>query len=254
MTDEIIRLCDQYLSWLKEKTTFQEVGEWTEITTPFLDRHNHYVQIYAKSENGGFILSDAGYTLDDLRMSGCRIATPKRQSLLNATLNGFGVRQEDDQLVTRATKDNFALKKHNLIQAMLSVNDLFYLAQPMIASLFLEDVTAWLDIHEVRYTPRVKFTGKSGYDHLFDFLIPKSKREPERIVQAINRPNKDTAQLLIFSWNDTHEVRDPDSRAYALLNDQEHDIQSSVLEALHIYNVIPIRWSRREDVIRELAA
>ncbi|WP_418888699.1 DUF1829 domain-containing protein, partial [Methanothrix soehngenii] len=37
----------------------------------------------------------------------------------------------------------------------------------------------------------MKFTGKSGYDHLFDFVIPKSKKRPERILQAINRPSRD---------------------------------------------------------------
>ena len=52
----------------------------------------------------------------------------------------------------------------------------------MVASLFYEDVVAWLDLHDVRYTPKVKFTGKTGYDHLFDFVIPKSRRQPERIV------------------------------------------------------------------------
>ena len=83
-----------------------------------------------------------------------------------------------------ASPDNFALRKHNLVQAMLAVNDMFYLAVPMVASLFYEDVVAWLDLHDIRYTPKVKFTGKTGYDHLFDFVIPKSRRQPERIIQS----------------------------------------------------------------------
>ena len=73
----------------------------------------------------------------------------------------------------RASKDNFPMHKHNLVQAMLAVNDLFYLASPIVSSLFLEDVIAWLDENEIRYTPSVKFTGKSGYDNLFDFVIPE---------------------------------------------------------------------------------
>ena len=33
--------------WLKDKTTLREVdGEWVEITTPYLDRHNDALQIY----------------------------------------------------------------------------------------------------------------------------------------------------------------------------------------------------------------
>ena len=98
---------------------------------------------------------------------------------------------------------------------MLAVNDLFYLASPMVSSLFLEDVVAWLDENGIRYTPNVKFTGKRGYDHLFDFVIPKSKKRPERILQAINRPSRDEAGATAFAWIDTREVRASDSRAYA---------------------------------------
>jgi hypothetical protein len=113
---------------------------------------------------------------------------------------------------------------------------------------------SWLDLHEVRYTPKVKFTGKTGYDHLFDFVIPKSRRQPERIVQTINRPSRETAQAIVLSWIDTKEVRSPDSRAYALLNDSEQDVSPAVIEALRSYSVRPVPWSLRETVREELAA
>lgn len=80
----------------------------------------------------------------------------------------------------------------------------------MVASLFYEDGVAWLDLHDIRYTPKVKFTGKTGYDHLFDFVIPKSRRQPERIIQTINRPNRETAQAVVLAWVDTKEVRSPE--------------------------------------------
>lgn len=45
-----------------------------------------------------------------------------------------------------------------------------------------------------------------------------------------------------------------DSRAYALLNDGEQPISSSVLDALRSYEVRPVMWSRRDEVRDELAA
>ena len=123
-----------------------------------------------------------------------------------------------------------------------------------MANLFYEDVVAWLDLHDIRYTPKVKFTGKSGYDHLFDFVIPKSRQQPERIVRALNHPSRDTAETVAFAWVDTKEVRSPDSRAYAFLNDSEQTISASVLDALRSYDVRPLPWSRREEVRQELAA
>lgn len=254
MIDEVKTLLDEYTSWLRDKTALREVKDWVEITTPYLDRHNDCLQIYAKRENASFLLTDDGATIEDLELSGCGLESRKRQDLLHTTLNGFGVRRDDKALVVRATRDTFALRKHNLIQAMLAVNDLFYLAGPMIASLFLEDVTSWLQLNDIRFTPKVKFSGKSGYDHLFDFVVPASKFKPERILRATTRPTKDTAQSMAFAWIDTREVRPESAVAYAILNDGDHEVSVSVLDALRSYDVTPILWSDRSAAVEELVA
>lgn len=254
MKKEVQKLLDTYAQWLRDKTKLREIDEWVEITTPYLDRHNDYLQIYAKRSNGGFVLTDDGYVLRDLEQSGCKLESSKRQALLKMTLNGFGVHENEKSLEVHASPNNFALRKHNLVQAMLAVNDLFYLASPVVVSLFYEDVVSWLDLSEIRYTPHVKFTGKSGYDHLFDFVIPKSKTQPERILRAINRPSREAAQAMAFSWIDTKEVRAPDSRAYAILNDSKASVSETVLDAMRNYDVLPVLWSGREQVRDELAA
>ena len=254
MIQEIQQLLDDYVAWLKDRTQLRQIDQWVEITTPYLDRHNDYIQIYARKSNGGYILTDDGYTIADLEQTGCKLNSSKRQDLLMMTLNGFGVQRVENRLEIHASHENFALRKHNLVQALLAVNDMFYLAVPMVASLFYEDVVAWLDVHEVRYTPKVKFTGKTGYDHLFDFVIPKSRKQPERILQTINRPNRDTAQAVAFAWIDTKEVRSPDSRAYAILNDSEQEISTAVTDALRNYDVQPLPWRMRDQVVDELAA
>ena len=255
MIGEVQSLLDHYWTWLRDRTSLREIGDWTEITTPYLDRHNDCLQIYAKRVNGGFVLTDDGYVLDDLEQSGCKIDSPKRQALFKTTLNGFGVQINEKALEVHASADNFALRKHNLVQAMLAVNDLFYLvASPVGANLFYEDVVSWLDLSDIRYTPNVKFTGKSGYDHRFDFVIPKSRVQPERVVRAINRPSRDTAQAMAFSWIDTKEVRSPDSRAYAILNDTDQQVSENVLAAIRSYDVRPIAWSTRDQAHEELAA
>ena len=254
MINEIQALIDKYVFWLKDNTTLRQINDCVEITTPFLDRHNDALQIYARRNDSAYILTDDGYIIEDLLQSGCRLESPKRQALLKMTLNGFGVQLNDKKIETRASTDNFAQRKHNLLQAMLAVNDLFYLAEPMIQTLFLEDVINWLEISEIRYTPKVKFTGKTGYDHLFDFVIPKSRKSPERIVNAINRPNKETAMNFIIEWFDTREVRPPESKAYAFLNDSEQSVPADVIDALTNYEVRPVPWSIRESVKDELAS
>jgi len=253
---EIERLLNDYRAWLKDKTTLREVnGAWVEITTPYLDRHNDALQIYARAENGGYVLTDDSYTIHDLEASGCNLNTEKRQDLLRMTLYGFGVRISNEALEVHTSAESFPARKHNLIQAILAVNDLFYLAQPVVESLFFEDVIAWLEASGIRYTPKVKFTGISGFDNLFDFVIPKSaSKQPERVAQAINRPTRDTAEAFIYKWNDTREVRSPESKAYAILNDFEQSISGGVLDAFRNYEIRPVPWSLRGEVVTELAA
>ncbi len=254
MIHEIKNLIDEYYAWLKDKTVLNQIDQWVEITTPYLDRHNDYLQIYAKESNGGFVLTDDGYTIEDLAHSGCNLESPKRQDLLQMTLNGFGVQIDGRALQVNASAENFAMRKHNLLQAMLAVNDMFYMAAPTVANIFYEDVEAWLDRHDIRHTPKVKFTGRTGFDHLFDFVIPKSRQKPERLIQTVNRPSRSNAQAVVLSWIDTKEVRTSGSIVYALLNDSEKKVDHTVMAALRIYDVKPVVWSQREDSRMELAA
>ncbi|MBF0567180.1 MAG: DUF1829 domain-containing protein [Nitrospirae bacterium] len=88
----------------------------------------------------------------------------------------------------------------------------------------------------------------------FNFVIPASKKQPERILHAINRPGGDTAKAFAFSWVDTREARPANSRAYTVLNDSGHIPPASVVDALRNYDVNPILWSKREEFATELAA
>ena len=255
MTNELQPLMNRYFAWLKDKTSLRQLDDgWTEITTPYLDRHNDYIQIYIRRQNGGFQLTDDGFTIRDLEQSGCKLDTPKREQLLRATLAGFGVHNQKGILELNTSTQTFPMHKHNLIQAILAVNDLFYVAVPLVASLFYEDVTNWLDLSGVRYTPDVTFTGKTGFNHHFQFVIPKSQAHPERIVEAITRPTKAEAENFIFRWEDTKETRQPNAKAYAILNDQGQRVSQLVVDALANYDVRAVPWAEREAVKEELAA
>lgn len=252
MIEEIQKLIDEYTKWLKDKTILKQVDkDWVKIVTPYLDRHNDCLQIYTCKDGNGYLLSDDGYIINDLMNTGCTLDTPKRQELLKLTLAGFGVQLSNNNMIIKATPETFSLKKHNIIQAMLAVNDLFFLSSPMITSLFFEDVVSWLDLAEIRYSPKMKFTGKTGYDHMFDFVIPKSKRQPERIIQTLNSPKKDSAEALVFKWIDTRETRPADSKLFAFLNDTNITVAETVKDALKNYDAEPVLWSQRE-VVRDL--
>ena len=115
MIRDIQLLYDDYMKWLRDKSSLKERGDCIEITTPYLDRHNDHVQIFAKPiGKGQYMLSDAGYTITDLEMSGCALQSPKRKQLLDLTLHGHGVEVRDNVLQIPATRDKWSSSRRRL--------------------------------------------------------------------------------------------------------------------------------------------
>jgi hypothetical protein len=135
--NECQTLTNSYVDWLRQGLTVETVNGACELTTPFLDRHNDHLQVYAVRKNGNIVLSDDGYILSDLRTSGLDVDTLKRKMVLEGVLNGLGVRMEHSQLMVEASAKNLGQRLHSLVQAMLAVNDMFVMAQPRVASFFL---------------------------------------------------------------------------------------------------------------------
>ena len=244
----------EYLNWIKDNTIVKAVngGGISSISTPFLDRHNDHLNIYLSREGDNFLLTDNGYTIADLKMSGIKLNTPKRESILRTSLNGFGVRiNTDNELFVYANPSNLGQKKHYLIQAILAVNDMFNLSQETLTSLFKEDVELYLLRNDIYFSKDIKLTGKSGFDHNIDFLIPRSRNKPERLIKTVNTPKKNNVLNAIIAFNDISQLRAVDTSNYVIYNDAEKDASKDVILALDNYNVQAVPWTQRERSVRE---
>ena len=58
-TDELIA---EYGEWLKRESSVRNVGEWREVTLPFLDRSNDDLCFYVRTTDGVTSFTDDGYT------------------------------------------------------------------------------------------------------------------------------------------------------------------------------------------------
>ena len=249
-----IKLKEKYINWLEKEISVNQIGEYLEITSPFLDRYNDYLQVYAKLEKDDeIILTDDSYIINNLQMSGIDIKSTKRKQLLESFLNKYNVKLEDNALVIKSGIEDFPQKILFLIQAMLNVDDMFMLSQNKVASIFLENVTEFLDSKEIFYSKDVSFIGKSGFVYSYEYLLQRTKDKPERLCKVINNPNKQNFQNTIFMWNDTKETRDNDSQLIVFLND-ENKIDATVIEGFKNYNVNTIPWSEREKHLELLRA
>lgn len=243
---------DTYINWLKSKISLKDINGYCEITTPFLDRHNDHLQIYVQAKNNKLILSDDGYVISDLKMSGIDLSLPRRQEVLTTILHRFGVQMADEEIFVEATMDTFPQKKHQLIQAMLSVDDMFLTSQPRTMSFFLEDVEQFLIVNEITYFSDFQLLGKSGFAHSFDFAVPAPHDKPDRLIKTVNHPTRERTESIIFAWDDTKDARKKDSKMFVVLNDNEKEIRSDILSAFTEYQITPIRWGARSQYISEL--
>ncbi|UII27688.1 DUF1828 domain-containing protein [Fulvivirga maritima] len=252
----MIELVNSYVDWIKKGISLREVGDgWHEVITPFLNHKNDMIEIYLRKESDGSIsISDAGVTLSELKLSGIDIdRSEKRAKELDIILRSFGIlRTENNELIAKTTTKNFPQVKHRVIQAILSIDDLFVLAKPKVESFFIEDVITFFELRDVIYVRDTTFIGKSGFSHKFDFTLPKIKQRKEIAIKAINTPRKDRIESVMWMLEDTRLVR-PETEGLLILND-ESEISSEVQRALEEYNIKYFEWSNREDNIPKLVA
>ena len=246
MEIDIKNLINQYVDWLRSEITFSKCNESYEITSPYLDRNNDYLQIYIKqSEDGSLVLTDDGYLLSSLAADGMAVIGSRKQ-LLDGILRNYGVSLVGGSLITKTTPKDFAQRKHMLLQAMLTVDDMFMTSQSRVASFFLEDIQEYFDSNDIFYSENVQFTGTSGYIHTYDYILQRSRRKPERLCRALNSPTKTNVTNILFGWEDTKATRHDDSKLIVFIND-ENKISPGVVESLENYDASTVLWSERKQ-------
>jgi hypothetical protein len=187
-------------------------------------------------------------------MSGLEINTPKRDTILKTALNGFGIKiNGNDELYVEANIHNIGQKKHYLLQAILAINDMFNLSQETIYSLFKEDVELYFRSNDIFFSKDIKLTGKSGFDHNIDFLVPASRIKPERLIKTINTPKKDSILSAIMAFTDINQTRDTKTANYVVYNDIEKEVTKDVISALDNYNIKHIPWTKKEQCITDFS-
>ena len=66
---DIQKLINDYAQWLKNEITFSKIGEYYEITTPYLDNANDYLQIYVRQDGNDILFSNSIITLNDIYLT-----------------------------------------------------------------------------------------------------------------------------------------------------------------------------------------
>lgn len=244
------KLKEIYYEWNQQKITFENFDSYIEITTPFVDMHHDYIQLFLSKENNQYIISDDGYTINELDMLGIDIKkSKKRKEFFNSTLKIFGVsfnNNTDELYVSFTPITEYPEKQHRLIQCILRVSDMLLTSRNTVISIFTEEIGEFFDNNEIIYTDGLSFTGISGKTQNFDFVLPRWKKRNEKLIKAINNPSSDSYVEPLFSWLDIREIRS-NSDYIILANDTNKPLTESFLSPFNNYSVEVLAWSKRNE-------
>ena len=241
---DIQKMIDSYANWIKERITFEKVNEYYEITTPYLDRFDDFLQIYVKQlKDGTIYMTDDGYIIGNLLSCGLSLRKNSNKfKILERIVINYGLQLKGEEITTKAELNNFPLKKHLMVQAMLSVDNMFELRKENVKNLFLEDVIEYFDKNDIFYTRDFSIVGKTGNIYSYDFHFQRSKNNSnERFCRTINKLNKTIRDSTIFNWIDTKEKRTDKSELIVILND-ENQINKTDENALNEYEIQTIKF------------
>lgn len=120
----------EFLEWFKESTVVTDTNNGiVSIALPLLDRYNDYIQIFVKSEDDGTVfITDDGTIINNLNMSGVDVSDgSKTRDRINCIVKNFFVEiGAKNEIQARVKKDKFVFAFTGVLQAMISIDMLFY--------------------------------------------------------------------------------------------------------------------------------
>ncbi|WP_347131612.1 DUF1828 domain-containing protein [Lactiplantibacillus plantarum] len=228
----------------------------TRIDTPFLDRHNDAIILYAVSKPNGLVqLTDGGYIFDDLENDGIYLSRSKnRMGILKEQLNSFSVQLDDvsHELFIVTTLKDYPVKQNLLIQAMLFANDMFMLSNKKVSSIFINEVANFFETNNIRVTDGPNIIDHSGMIHHYDFSIPGIRDIPEKLIKTMNSANNEYyAKSIAMDKRQTQDVR-PNTSFYTIINDED-SVDDNIINLFNSEGIIPVPFSKRDDYVEQLA-
>jgi hypothetical protein len=247
---DIQKMISDYTEWLKAEITTANFGEYIELTTPYLDRFNDYMQIYVRqNENGTLTMTDDGYIIGSLISAGMTFKkNSNRQKMINRIATSYGITIEGEEITALATAQNFPQKKHMMVQAMLAIDDLYIATPEGVKDLFMEDIETYFVANDIFYSKDFSLLGKTGTIYTYDFHLQRTREKPERFCKGFNKLTLSRRDLTLFNWIDTQEKRGDSGELIVLYND-ENTVTNEVLTGFDNWGVRTVPFSQRDESI-----
>ena len=122
-----------YTNWLHQQYLITHLPDSNsdEISIPFLNHLNDNIRLYTSTlANDKIQLDDDGETLTNLELSGINLNAPLPRKIIQRTCQTFSITQREDVLQAISNTTNFPVIMHQLISAILRIDDITFLKLP----------------------------------------------------------------------------------------------------------------------------
>lgn len=98
-------------------------GEYYEISVPFLDKNNDYIQFYVNFQDTEVMFTDGGETVNALKMDSS-FCNERKQQKINTILQQNHVYLAEDEFVLSVAADKFVMGMHEFLQCMIEISNI----------------------------------------------------------------------------------------------------------------------------------
>lgn len=244
-----------YINWVKKSDFIDLDNTWVEIKTPFTDFTGSFISIFAKKEGNDYYLTDYGNVINELDMHNIPIIKSRKQYLNKILLcQGCSIDKNNNIFVRFNNINDFPKYKHQLIQTIINVSDLFLTSHSNNENLFTFDVIEYFDSKEISYSSRpYSLFGSSGYANNFDLNIGQIKKKgiPALHTKIINRLNDNMMRAVLLAQKDLN--LDSNEKIATVINDIDFNVAPKNITILKKNFIEVINWSERDEYFNKYA-
>ena len=123
---DIQKLLQQFMDWFQETTITKPCKDgFHKIAVPLVDHLNDGLEIYIREQNEQIDITDDGYIIANLEMSGVVLDEGDKREYINSIVRKNGLELKNDEIWAHTTADKFPVVLLVVLQTMLAIDNLY---------------------------------------------------------------------------------------------------------------------------------
>jgi hypothetical protein len=205
-------VCQEIRERIGELFRCAEFGEYTRIRTPYLYPDGDHIDLFVKTFQDSFTVSDLGETTRWLRMQTVAPRrSPKQKQMIEDACLTHGIEFYRGTLTVRSTLEpsDLVAAISRLSQAALRVSDLWFTFRTRVFESVTDEVAEFLTANDIPFDRGEKLVGRSGRGYTIDFHTRTRRRSS--LIALLSTGSRSAAARIVDHvmavWYDLNHLK-----------------------------------------------